>query len=114
MKKSIVAFAVLGSSARWRMHRAGVTLYGIIDEAAVYTSNVKTGGANTAASPNVGGKRFWLDSTNGVSGSRWGLRGEENLGGDLSAVFLLENAFNLNNGALGNGGLEFGRQGMSG
>ncbi|CAN7736449.1 MULTISPECIES: porin [unclassified Caballeronia] len=110
MKKSIVAFAVLGSFGAVAHAQGSVTLYGIIDEAAVYTSNVKTGGANTAASPNVGGKRFWLDSTNGVSGSRWGLRGEENLGGGLSAVFLLENAFNLNNGALGNGGLEFGRQ----
>lgn len=49
-----------------------------------------------------------------VQGSRWGLKGTEDLGGGLSALFQLENGFNLNNGKLGQGGLEFGRQAFVG
>jgi general bacterial porin, GBP family len=45
-----------------------------------------------------------------LSTSRWGLRGNEDLGGGLSAVFDLENGFTGTNGAFKNGGDEFGRQ----
>jgi predicted porin len=74
-----------------------VTLYGAIDEGLQYTSNVK-GKSN-------------IETTSGQdSGDRWGLKGTEDLGGGLKAVFQIENGFNLNTGALGNGGRIFGRQ----
>jgi len=44
------------------------------------------------------------------SGSRWGLRGQESLGGDLRAVFVLENGFDASNGTASQGGRLFGRQ----
>ena len=43
-------------------------------------------------------------------GSRWGLKGSEDLGGGTKAIFQLENGFNVSTGGLGQGGLEFGRQ----
>jgi hypothetical protein len=43
-------------------------------------------------------------------GSRWGMRGTEDLGGGLKAIFLLENGFDASTGKLWQGGLEFGRQ----
>jgi GBP family porin len=49
-----------------------------------------------------------------VNGSRWGLRGAEDLGGGLKAIFVLENGFNIFNGTLGQGGREFGRQAFVG
>ncbi|WP_434106098.1 porin [Paraburkholderia caffeinilytica] len=110
MKKSIFALAVMSAFSGAVHAQSSVTLYGVIDEGLVYQSNAKTGGANTAANPNTGGKRFYLDSIAGLYGSRWGLKGSEDLGGGLAAVFLLENGFNVNNGALGQNGLEFGRQ----
>ncbi|MDR7008415.1 porin [Paraburkholderia strydomiana] len=74
-----------------------VTLYGAIDEGLQYTSNVK-GKSN-------------IETTSGQdSGDRWGLKGTEDIGGGLKAVFQIENGFNLNTGALGNGGRIFGRQ----
>jgi outer membrane protein OmpU len=45
-----------------------------------------------------------------LQGNRWGLLGKEDLGGGLSTIFQLENGFNLNTGALGQGGAMFGRQ----
>ncbi|MGE8509186.1 MAG: porin, partial [Paraburkholderia terricola] len=45
-----------------------------------------------------------------AQGSRWGLRGTEDLGGGLKALFVLENGFNSGNGTLGQGGAMFGRQ----
>ncbi|CAB3780160.1 porin [Paraburkholderia caffeinilytica] len=74
-----------------------VTLYGLIDEGFNYTSN-------------VGGHNVYELKSGYAQGSRWGLRGSEDLGGGLKAVFRLENGFNATNGKLGQGGLEFGRQ----
>ena len=39
-----------------------------------------------------------------------GLRGTEDLGGGLKAIFVLENGFNSGNGTIGQGGAIFGRQ----
>jgi predicted porin len=74
-----------------------VTLYGVIDEGLNYTNNAGHGAALKMSSGDV-------------LGSRFGLKGSEDLGGGLSAVFRLENGFNASNGALGQGGRMFGRQ----
>ncbi|WP_323123355.1 porin [Burkholderia alba] len=42
-------------------------------------------------------------------GNRWSLRGSDNRGGGLSTIVRLENDFNLNTGAAGQGGRMFGR-----
>src|ERR1700754_192516 len=79
------------------MAQNSITLYGSIDEGIQYTSNVK------------GKHNIELESGQD-SGDRWGLKGAEDLGGGLKAVFQIENGFNLNNGSLNNGGRIFGRQ----
>lgn len=79
-----------------------VTLYGIIDEGVNYTSNVQTSAGH--------GHNLYSVSSGILSGSRWGLRGVEDLGGGMKAVFVLENGFDVTNGKLGQGSLEFGRQ----
>ncbi|WP_343674333.1 porin [Paraburkholderia heleia] len=88
------------------MPKASVTLYGIIDEGVQFISNNK----NVVNGRNVGGRQLTLDSTNGINGSIWGLKGSEDLGGGLAAIFQLESGVNLNSGQLGQGGAEFGRQ----
>lgn len=64
-----------------------MTLYGIIDEGINYTSNVQT-------SPGHGHNLYSL-SSGILSGSRWGRRGVEDLGGGLKALLLLENGFSV-------------------
>jgi len=90
--------------------QSSVTLYGIIDEGIQFVSNNK----NVVNGHNVGGRQFALDSTSGINGSRWGLRGAEDLGDGLAAVFTLESGINLNNGQLAQGGALFGRQAFVG
>ncbi len=97
MKKSLLALAVMGAFAGVAQAQSSVTLYGIIDEG----FNINT---------NSGGKHLYNLSSGVLSGSRWGLRGAEDLGGGLKAVFVLENGFDINTGALLQGGLMFGRQ----
>jgi len=48
------------------------------------------------------------------SGSRWGLRGSEALGGGMSAIFTLEGGYDVDRGTLGQGGRLFGRQAWAG
>ncbi|TDN61364.1 porin [Paraburkholderia sp. BL10I2N1] len=91
-----VAFA-LASMPGVSEAQSSVTLYGIIDAGITYVSN--TGGSHV------------IKFDDGVSyGNRWGIKGSEDLGGGLSAVFVLESGFHLSNGQLGFGGSLFGRQ----
>ncbi|MEC5406336.1 porin [Paraburkholderia sp. MPAMCS5] len=81
--------------------QSSVTLYGLIDTGLTYTSN-------------SGGSRNFQQASGVLNGNRWGLRGSEDLGNGLKAVFVLENGFNLSNGKLGQNSREFGRQAFIG
>ncbi|NKJ47005.1 porin [Burkholderia sp. SG-MS1] len=97
MKKSLLALAALGAFAGVAHAQSSVTLYGIIDVGI----NMNT---------NAGGSHKYDMSSGVLQGSRFGLRGTEDLGGGLKAIFVLENGFDVTNGKLGQGGLMFGRQ----
>jgi predicted porin len=99
-------FASAMSTASWA--QSSVTLYGIVDDAIAYQSSSTKLGSTT------GGKSNVQLMSGAWSGGRFGFRGSEDLGGGLHAVFQLENGFNVNTGALGQGGLEFGRRAFVG
>ncbi|MDD4944365.1 porin [Rhodoferax sp.] len=88
MKKSLIAMAVLAASGA-AMAQSSVTLYGIAD-VWVGSISTKTAGVTTRTTEMVSG---------GVSSSRWGMRGSEDLGGGLKANFQLEQGFNMDDGA---------------
>lgn len=71
--------------------QSSMTLYGIVDNSIQYTHN--TGGENN---------QIKLQSGQ-MSPSVWGIKGNEDLGGGLSAVVTLESQFDTNNGSLANG-----------
>ncbi|WP_408499886.1 porin [Paraburkholderia xenovorans] len=87
--------------------QSSVTLYGIVDAGIAYVHNAQ--GANGLNQSSL--VKF---SSGNMSGSRWGLKGTEDLGGGLAAVFQLENGFNVGTGALGQGSREFGRKAVVG
>lgn len=100
MKKSLIALAVMGAGAAVTtptFAQGSVTLYGILDAGITYTNN-------------SGGHSQWQAQSGILQGSRWGLKGSEDLGGGTKAIFQLENGFNVFNGRLGQGSREFGRQ----
>lgn len=103
MKKLIFAAAMLSCGSAFA--QSSVTLYGLMDAGITYTNNVVT---STGHGSNV---QFVSGS---AQGSRWGLKGSEDLGGGLKAVFRLENGYDIGSGKLGQGGLEFGRQAYAG
>ena len=81
--------------------QTSVTLYGVLDEGINYTNNVGRGHVYELASGYA-------------QGSRWGLKGAEELGGGLKAIFELENGFDVSSGRLNQGGRMFGRQAFVG
>jgi predicted porin len=110
MKNVLFAAAVTGVLPFAAYAQSNVTLYGVIDEGLQFNSNAK----QIVNGVNIGGRTYSLNSTSGLNGARWGLRGSEDLGGDLKSIFTLESGFDLNNGALGQGGTLFGRQAFVG
>lgn len=91
------AVVLFGCAAAAAHAQSSVTLYGLIDEGLNYTSNAH------------GSSAFQMKSGD-TYGSRWGLKGAEDLGGGYRAVFQFENGFDVNTGALKQGGRQFGRQ----
>ncbi|MPW20933.1 porin [Paraburkholderia sp. CNPSo 3157] len=103
MNKKVLTTALLASAFAGSAHaQSSVTLYGLIDAGISYANHSKTAS---------GGSEKLFKYDDGVAqGSRWGLRGSEDLGGGLKALFVLESGFNSGNGTLGQGGALFGRQ----
>jgi len=111
MKKPLTTIAAAALCACACMAQAqtpsSVTLYGVVDIPIEYVSNAATsnGGAASVVRMASGG---------GLSGSRWGLRGVEDLGDGNQALFVLENGFGPDTGNLQQGNRLFGRQAFVG
>jgi predicted porin len=96
-----VGLAALSSSIHAQSNQQ-VQLYGIADAGLEYLTHVPVAGGGTDNMTQI--------SSGNIQSSRFGLRGSEDLGGGLSAIFNLENGFSLDTGVLANGGRLFGRQ----
>lgn len=96
MKHQAIALTALALASP-AFAQSSVTLYGVIDEGLDYTNNVGSG-------------HVYELSSGYAQGSRWGLRGVEDLGGGTKAILQLENGFDVNSGRAAQGGRMFGRQ----
>jgi predicted porin len=109
MKKALVGSA-LGLVALGAQAQSNVTLYGIVDTGIGYQNSSTTLSAVGSAKPSPGGSSQ-VKMINGIwAGSRFGLKGSEDLGGGTKAIFQLEQGFNSANGAQSVSGLMFSRQ----
>ncbi|CAB3768955.1 porin [Paraburkholderia humisilvae] len=97
MKKKIIGAAALFVFAAAAHAQSSVTLYGLIDTGIVYTNN-------------QGGSSAWQVQSSMLSNEVWGLKGSEDLGSNLHAIFKLENGFNIQNGKTTYANTMFGRQ----
>ena len=101
-KKTLAAVAVLGAFAG-SAFAANVTMYGIIDTGLGYTSTDKGYGEDV--------NKFDMRSGQN-SASRFGVKGEEDLGNGLKVGFSLENGFNSDDGQLATEGRLFDREAL--
>ncbi len=105
MKKTLIALAALSAIAGAAQAQSTVTLYGLVDaDFGAFTTNVVTapGVIKSLSQTKI--------NPEGLNGNRWGLKGAEDLGGGLSAIFNLESGFTIDDGASAQGGLLFGRR----
>lgn len=100
-KKALLC-ATLACAAGANWAQSTVSIYGVADAGLVYEGGGPRGDSRTKMTSGV------------ASGSRLGFRGNEDLGAGLSAIFALEMGLNIDTGASGQGGLQFGRQAQVG
>lgn len=101
-KKSLAAVALLGAFAG-SAFAADVTLYGVVDEGFLYTHKDTDVAGSDAVDK--------LELKSGIqAGSRWGLKGTEDLGNGLKVGFILESDFNADDGTQGVSGTMFNRE----
>ncbi|MFM0158636.1 porin [Paraburkholderia sediminicola] len=91
-----VCGTVLLAAATSVRAQSSVTLYGLVDILVDISQQ--------------GYGRLVRETNGGISGSRWGLDGKEDLGSGYKAIFKLEDGFAPNNGTIQQGGALFGRQ----
>ena len=92
MKKSLLALAVLGAFAGTASAQSSVTIYGSLD-----MSVAKSNGGSAQNPGTPGTSKAWTVQQS--NGSRLGFRGNEDLGGGLSAQFQIEHRFAPDTGA---------------
>jgi predicted porin len=95
MKKSLIAAAAL-LAAGAALAQSNVTLYGRID---LSVGSIKDDGTGAGANQGKSINQMFQGGDGGLTTSRWGMRGVEDLGGGLKAGFKLENRFNADTGA---------------
>ncbi|MCC8396707.1 porin [Paraburkholderia sp. MMS20-SJTR3] len=85
---ALLGGAALALTAEQAAAQSSITLYGVADVSVRYLTNSNASNDNR------------LFMTNGaITNSRWGLRGSEDLGGGIKAIFDLESGIDLQNGA---------------
>ncbi len=103
--------ALASGSAFAQTSGTQVELYGILDVAVGHVEHSFSVDPNFPFGVNPVSPTSSVHVTNsvngmfngGISDSRWGIRGSEDLGGGVKATFVLESGFNVPDGALNNG-----------
>ena len=101
MKKSLLALAAMSAFATAAQAQSSVSVYGVMDGS--YTG-IEQNTTTTAGVKGTVKSRNTVNGDGALSTSRLGFRGVEDLGGGLSAQFVLEfDLINISNGGTGQG-----------
>ena len=88
MKKAILSLSILAAMSGASQAQSNVTLYGNVDAAVAVTNSGAPGAANA------------VSVTSGTAvASYWGIRGSEDMGGGLKAMFVLQSGLDVDTGA---------------
>jgi predicted porin len=100
IKKTLYCALSIAGAMQASPALAQTVVYGIVDTGVEYVTNINVAGDSVVKMP----------SLTGSVPSRLGFKGTEDLGGGLTAFFVLESGFGMDTGTLGVGGRLFGRQ----
>lgn len=103
MRKTLVAVAAALAFGSLSAHAGDVQMYGVIDVGLSYVHS----DADQAVVDSV--DKFTMENASEF-GSRWGIRGTEDLGNGYKVGFVLESGFKSDDGTLDQGGRLFGRE----
>jgi predicted porin len=105
-RKTTVSLALLALFCGGALAQQNATVYGIIDVGVQWNKQY--------ASTTNRQESLWSIDSGYQSGSRFGLRGSEPLGGTFAAIYQLEGGFDVSTGQSTQGGTLFGRQAWAG
>lgn len=121
LRKTLISFAPLALCAfvgAAFADESNVTVYGTLDTGIASVQHSLNFDPNfvTAVNPTInGGTQSATGLFNGgLSATKWGIKGQEDMGGGLKAVFLLEQGFSLPSGAVSNAALSLATNGTAG
>jgi predicted porin len=100
IKRVCIIAAVLGMGAALTASAQTATMYGVLDTGIEYVNHVGAEGHSLTRIPTI----------TGTIPSRLGIRGSEDLGRDMNAVFVLESGIGMDTGSSNQGGRLFGLQ----
>jgi len=100
------SLALLALACGGALAQQGRTFYGIIDVGVQWNKQYASATGQQAS--------LWSIDSGYQSGSRFGLRGSEPLGGTFAAIYQLEGGFDASTGQSTQGGTLFGRQAWAG
>jgi predicted porin len=98
VKKKCLVAALAATGCACAHAQSSVTLYGVVDTNIEYLTHASATGGSLVR-----------ENSGGLSNSRFGFRGTEDLGGGTSAWFVLEAGFNSNDGTPATAGTLFNR-----
>ena len=108
MKKTLLAAALVTGFAGVAHAESSVTLYGLVDAGYGYKQQKSSSDGWSVKDRNIGARN------NVKNGSRWGMKGVEDLGNGTSAIFQLEGGFTPGDGRQAQDNRLFGRQAFVG
>lgn len=112
MKKSLLAVAVAAALPAFAQAQSSVTMFGILDASVEYSNDDANSAYNAASGSSaasfVRGEDTIRLNSGHQSGSRFGVRGVEDLGGGLKAIFTIEHRLNVDTGNTAGGGFNTG------
>jgi general bacterial porin, GBP family len=121
LRKSLISLAPLALCAFVSAAFAddsSVTVYGTLDTGIANVQHSLDFDPNfvTAVNPTInGGTQSATGLFNGgLSATKWGIKGQEDMGGGLKALFLLEQGFSLPSGSVSNAALSLANNGAAG
>jgi len=98
MKKSLLAVAVAAALPTFAQAQSSITMFGILDASVEYSDDQANASISSATQAVQNGDSGFRMNSGLQSGSRFGIRGVEDIGGGLKGIFTIEHRLDISTG----------------